>query len=204
MKEFIEMLTTKQLKYNSVLVQAESNLILAQTFMRFQEHYESPEFKDKIFTLGQIKHWYSQKYGADTYSRDWVGFNFPSQILQPFRQGLFDPLTNYEQMFLELFKYRHDHFYIIGANDESTIRHELCHALFGYSVQYKAHINQICKTYAKQLKPIKEYLLNKGYCEEVLNDEIQAYVTDNNDEFIKSNLDNNIIDKINKIYAQYS
>jgi len=196
------MLTTKLLKFNTVLVQAKNNYILAETFLRFQEYYESPEFKNKIFTIGQIKSWYSQKYGADTYSKDWTGFNFPSIVLNPFRQGLFDPLTEYEKHLLDIFKYRHDSFYIIGANDESTIRHELSHALFSYSVQYKAQINQLCKTYAKQLKPLKEFLLSKGYHQDVINDELQAYITDN-DELVKSKLDEMIIDKFIKTYSQH-
>lgn len=198
------MLTTKQQKYNSVLVQTDSVILLAKTFMRFQEHYESPEFRGKIFTIGQIKKWYSEKYGADTYSRDWVGFNFPSKVLTPFKNGLFDPLIPEEEALLELFRYRTDHFYIIGANDESTIRHELAHALFDYSIPYSTQINHLCKIYAKQLKPVKEYLLKKGYHPEVINDEIQAYVTDNNDDFIRSNLDTSIIDKINKTYGRYA
>jgi len=197
------MFTVKQLKFNAVLVQAETNVILSKTFLRFQEYYESPEFKNRIFTIGQIKNWYSQKYGADTYIKDWTGFNFPSQVLNPFRQGLFDPLTRYEKCFIDLFKYRHDSFYIIGANDESTIRHELSHAMFSYSMQYRTQINQLCKTYAKQLKPLKEFLLQKGYHQDVINDELQAYITDN-DELAKSKLDETIIDKFNKTYAQYA
>jgi hypothetical protein len=196
------MFTVKPLKFNAVLVQTKDHKILAETLLRFQEHYESPEFKNKIFTVGQIKHWYSQKYGADSYTNDWTGFNFPSRILIPFKQGLFDPLTKYEKKFLNLFRYRHDNFYIIGANDESTIRHELSHALFAYSVQYKAQINQICKTYAKQLNPLKKILLDKGYDQDVLNDELQAYITDDS-EFIYSYLDKSIVDKFTKTYAQY-
>jgi hypothetical protein len=198
------MLTTKQQKFNSVLVQADSNDELAQTFMRFQEHYESPKFKNQIFTIGQLKQWYSETYGADTYVGDWEGFNFPSHILLPFRQGLFDPLTSYEQNLLDLFKYRHDSFYIIGANDTSTIRHELSHSLYAYNSSYRNKVNNICKLYSKALEPIKNYLLEKGYHYEVLNDEIQAYITDNSDKFIMSNLDTNILNKYNKLYENFS
>lgn len=198
------MFTVKKLPFNAVLVQAESQMVLAETFMRFQEHYESPKFKDTIFTVGQLKKWYSETYGADTYVKDWRGFNFPSSILQPFREGLFDPLTKLEKQFLSLFKYRYDNFYIIGANDEETIRHELAHALFNYSMQYKSQINQLCKTYQKELKKIAQYLLDKGYHSGVINDELQAYITDNDDEFILTNLDEELIDKFNKAYETHS
>lgn len=197
------MLTIKKQKYNSVLVQADTQTVLCETFMRFQEYYESPKFRNTIFTIGQLKNWYSETYGADTYNRDWSGFNFPHTVLCPFRQGLFDPLTPYEQELLDLFRYRTDNFYVIGANDEETIRHELAHALYYNNVLYKNQINQICKIYNKQLQPIKKYLISKGYCEDVLNDEIQAYVTDNSDDFIIKNLDSEIIDKLNKTYNMH-
>lgn len=49
---------------------------LASTFLRFQEHYESPEFRGKIFTLDEYKEWYmtnspnSIKKGIFTYYED--------------------------------------------------------------------------------------------------------------------------------------
>ena len=191
----------KQLKFNAVLLQTDSQESLCKTFIRFQEFYESPKFKDTIFTLGQLKHWYSITYGADTYYRDWEGFNFPSYVLKPFINGLFDPLTTEESELISLFRYRNDDFYVIGANDESTIRHELSHALYAYNKQYKKHIDIICHKYDKKLNKIKQYLLDKGYCNDVLNDEIQAYTTDNDDDFIKEYLDPIIAHKINRLYT---
>ena len=193
----------KQLKFNTVLLQTDSQESLCKTFIRFQEFYESPKFKNTIFTLGQLKHWYSITYGADTYHRDWEGFNFPSYVLKPFINGLFDPLTKEENELISLFRYRNDDFYIIGANDESTIRHELSHALYAYSKSYRKNIDIVCQKYDKKLNKIKKYLLDKGYCIDVLNDEIQAYTTDNDDDFIKENLDPTIVHKINKLYNSY-
>jgi hypothetical protein len=198
------MLTTKKLKYNAVLIQSDPATDLAMAFMRFQEYYESPKFKNQIFTIGQHKAWYSQTYGADTYTKDWSGFNFPSDVLKPFREGLFDPLIKEETELLNLFKYRHDNFYIVGASSEETIRHELAHALFSYNNQYKFKINHICKIYAKELKSVKKYLLDKGYHAEVINDEIQAYVTDNDNDFIQQHLDNKVIKLINDTYKDYA
>lgn len=57
---------------------------LASTFLRFQEHFESPSFKGKIFSLDDYKRWYikhspnGQKTGEFTYYSDWSGFNIPS------------------------------------------------------------------------------------------------------------------------------
>lgn len=190
--------------FNSVCISASSTEELANTFIRFQEYYESPRFKGQVFTLGQIKSWYSQMYGADTYNKDWHGFNFPSTVLKPFREGLFDPLTDEEKALLNLFKYRHDSFYIIGAQDDATLRHELSHALYYHSVKYKISIDQLCKKYQKELKKISTYLIQKGYDKSVLNDELQAYITDNDDTFIVENISQPIIDQFNQLYEYHS
>jgi hypothetical protein len=199
------MLKIKSQPYNSVWISADSQEELGRTFIRFQEYYESPnpEFRGKIFTLGMVRQWYSVKYGADTYHHDWTGFNFPSRILLPFKQGLFDPLTSEEIELLNLFKYRHDNFYIMGAQNNATLRHELSHALYDSNEKYRNEIDSYIKKNKRGLAKTKKYILDKGYAEEVLNDEIQAYVTDNDDQTIISSTDPHIILDINKIYKKY-
>ena len=199
------MLKIKSQPYNSVWISADSQDELGRTFIRFQEHYESPnpDFRGKIFTLGMVRQWYSVKYGADTYHHDWTGFNFPSRILLPFKQGLFDPLTSEEIELLNLFKYRNDNFYIMGAQNSSTLRHELSHALYDSNEKYRHEINSYIKKNKRGLAKTRKYILDKGYTEEVLNDEIQAYITDNDDQTIINNTDPHIILDINKIYKKY-
>lgn len=204
MKGFF-VLKVKIQPYNSVLVSADSQEELNITFMRFTEFYESPnpKFRNQIFTIGQLKNWYSTTYGADTYHRDWTGFNIPSKVLDPFRQGLFDPLTENENELLNLFKYRYDDYYIIGAQNDSVLRHELAHALYASNKRYRSSIDLYIKKNESSLKKISKYIIDKGYCKEVLNDELQAYITDNEDEYILKNTPINIIQHINSIYQQY-
>lgn len=199
------MLKLKKQPYNSVWVIADSQKELGETFIRFQEYYESPskKFRNQIFTLGDVKNYYSFQYGADLYSELWVGFNFPSSVLSPFKQGLFDPLTNQEKELLELLKYRNDSFYIIGSQNNSTLRHELSHAMYGYNEKYKQEIDSFIKKYKKDFSKVSRNLLKKGYHKSVLNDEIQAYITDNDDEFIKNNLNPNLINGIFSIYRKH-
>jgi hypothetical protein len=199
------MLKIKSQPYNSVWISADSQEELGRTFIRFQEHYESPnpDFRGKIFTLGMVRQWYSVQYGADTYHHDWTGFNFPSKILLPFKQGLFDPLTSEEIELLNLFKYRHDNFYIMGAQNSATLRHELSHALYDSNGKYRNEIDSYIKKNKRGLAKTRKYILDKGYAEEVLNDEIQAYITDNDDQTIISSTDPHIILDINKIYKKY-
>lgn len=200
------MLQCKKQPYNSVWITAESQKELGETFIRFQEYYESAsaDFRGKIFTLGSVKHWYSIEYGGDLYSDTWIGFNFPSEVLIPFRNGLFDPLTEYEKNLLDLLKYRNDKFYIIGAQNKSTLRHELCHAMYDSIPEYKKSIDSFIRKHYDGFKKIKTYLLKKGYTSQVINDEIQAYVTDNDDNFILNNLDPKLISGISKLYHKYN
>lgn len=200
------MLKVKQQPHNSVWVSADSQHELALTFMRFQEFYESPNpnFQNKIFTVGQLRNWYSETYGANTYHNDWTGFNIPSYVLRPFKDGLFDPLTNEEINLLTLFQYRKDSFYIIGAQDPSTLRHELAHALYANNPIYKKAVDNLIQKYSTQLLKSKKYILSKGYCKSVIADELQAYITDNEDEFLIKNINKKIIAEFNRLYQYYS
>jgi hypothetical protein len=200
------MLNCKQQPYNSVWVWADSQEELGLTFMRFQEFYEStnPAFKGQIFTQGQLKNWYSETYGANNYHIMWVGFNFPSNVLIPFKKGLFDPLTIEEQRLLDLFKYRYDDFYIIGAQNNGTLRHELSHALYASSPKYKNEIDSFLKKHKSKLSKTYKYINDKGYCKEVLNDEIQAYITDNDDNELINITCPMIIAGVNQIFNKYN
>src|SRR5438105_13952294 len=101
---------------------------LASTFLRIQEHYESPYFSGKIFSLEQYMDWYAARTGSFTYYEDWSGFNVPSNALRPFYDGKFDPLLEKEKRLLGLFKRLKGRFYIIGISDteaRATLTHEL-------------------------------------------------------------------------------
>ena len=54
---------------------------LTQTMLRFQEHFESPKFRNKFFSLEEFKAWYitTTPNNKFTYYSDWSGFNFPKQ-----------------------------------------------------------------------------------------------------------------------------
>lgn len=200
------MINCKKQPYNSVWVWADSQEELGLTFMRFQEYYESanPTFKNGIFTLGQLKRWYSETYGANNYHNMWIGFNFPSTVFTPFKEGLFDPLTVEETRLLDLFKYRSDKFYVIGAQSSSVLRHELSHALYASNIKYKKEIDSFLQKNKKKLQKPLHYISSKGYCDDVLYDELQAYITDNDDNELINITCPSIIANVNKIYNKYN
>jgi hypothetical protein len=173
------MIKIKKYLFNSFLVSAGTQRELAETMMRFQEYYENPFWQGKIFTVKEFSSWYNKKYDSKYY-KDWQGFNFPSKILEPFKKGLFNPLTKKEKNFLDFFKEKKGNFYVIGANQEDVLKHELCHALFYTNINYRNSIIKIILNNKKKFNNLEKYLIKLGYCKDVILDEIQAYILDGN------------------------
>ena len=161
------------------LVESRNRRDLAETFMRFQEHYESPEFKGKTFTVDEFAHWYASKYGSFSYVKDWYGFNIPGTVLTPFRNGQFDPLTDHEKKLIDLCKNAGEDAYIIGVTQgaeyfKETVQHEFVHGAFYANSEYRKEVEACVKHY--NIKPINRGLSKMGYCNEVVVDETNAYI----------------------------
>ena len=152
------------------------------TFLRFQEHYESPEYAGKYFTLEEFKEWYQEDDEEFTYCEDWGGFNIPSWVLDPFLEGKFNPLSREEEWFLSLFRERKqqdDKFYIIvtygDLGEEEALKHETDHGLFYVNPSYKEEVREALKGLEeKTVSDIREALA-PDYHETSLEDEIHAY-----------------------------
>ena len=175
-------ITKEQILDKVFLLTFENQKEITSTFLRFQEHYESPKFRNKIFTLEEFKKWYSDLKGGFSYYTDWNGFNIPSYILKPFYDGKFDPLSEKEKQLLKLFKNENGKFYIIGIHKDTKsvvnlLKHEMAHGLFYTNDEYRKNVQNILAQY--DLKKIKNELREKGgYHEEVLDDEVHAYSLD--------------------------
>lgn len=201
------MLYLKKTPYNSYCVSADSNTELARSFLRFQEYYESPndKFRGQIFTIGQYRQWYIDKYGSFSYETDWSGFNIHSYVLDPFKQGLFDPLIAEETNLISLFVNAPvDKFYIIGANDKEVLYHELNHALYAYSKDYSNEVNKVFDANLEHIKYALEYLLDKGYCRYLLYDELQSYILDNDSDVMSLIKYSPVIYSLHRLYSQFS
>jgi hypothetical protein len=194
----------QQILKNIYLLKFDNQLDLTSTFLRFSEFYESPEFRNKIFTLEEYKKWYTQIKGKFSYYEDWCGFNIPSNILTPFYEGKFNPLTAKEKQLLELFNKEKGDFYIIGNHKEDksdSIKHEIAHALFYINSVYHNSVIELLKGF--DLTNPKKELIKEGYTNEVLDDEVQAYAVDDSGEMnipIQDELKHEIKDLFLKFY----
>ena len=163
---------------NLVLIRTRRQYTLASTFLRFQEHYESPKFRGEIFSLEEFMDWYTVRFGNFTYYEDWGGFNFPSSVLKPFRKGKFSPLSKKEQRLLGLLADVPEPFYVVGTYgmriDLSTLKHELVHGLYYTVPEYQEEVLKALS--AKNTKTLTDTLKRIGYHPSVWQDEINAYL----------------------------
>jgi hypothetical protein len=153
--------------------------MLAATFMRFQEHYESLKFRNRIFTTEEFMDWYASTYGNFDYFSDWDGFNVPSHILTSFYNRRFDPLLEKEKRFLRLLKKAGRESYIIGLHTAKGInlpllKHEFVHGLFYLKKQtYQSEVRYCLSCF--DIRRFCIALEKYGYHSNVLEDELNAY-----------------------------
>ncbi len=156
-----------------------SQYLITSTLLRFQEHYESPEFRGKVFDLEAYVDWYVAQKGSFSYYTDWNGFNFPSRVLTPFCDGRFDPLSRKERAFLDLMSDVHGDFYVIGTHDQSPdhtfLAHETVHGLFYAEQDYADDVRNVLSGFP--LTDFRQAIRDRGYHPDVIEDECNAYLT---------------------------
>lgn len=150
---------------------------MGATLLRFQEYYESPRFRSRVFTLEDFMDWYADASGHFGYFEDWIGFNFPSLSLRPFYDGRFDPLTRKEKKFLNLFRGVESSFYVIATISSSPIkdlRHEMCHAHYYLYLNYRRAVKTCLEGH--DVVDIEDELDRTGYHKTLFPDEANAYL----------------------------
>ena len=170
----------KKLMNKLYLAEFISKRALTSTFVRFEEYYENPKLRGKIFSLADFKIWYKNVFGKFDYFRKWPAFNIPSKVLRPFYNGKFNPLSKYEKKFLKNFRNKKGKFYIIGIykkTKKENLKHELAHAMFYLYPNYRKEVLKCFRKY--KILPIEKALIKKGYSRKVLRDEVNSYVLDN-------------------------
>jgi hypothetical protein len=163
-----------------------SNYDMAMMFLRYQEHYESPnpKFRDKAFTILEFMQWYSKKFGkgAFTYPVDWGGFNIPGEVIIKVNILGISDKNVYDQEMKALYDkcykvYPDGKFYIIAAVGVSgAMKHEIAHGLFYTQPKYRLHMKRLVKALKPTLrKKMFKALGDIGYTSRVYVDECQAY-----------------------------
>lgn len=163
---------------------------MASTFVRMQEHYESPlcKYNYQYFSLDDYMDWYVKKNGTWDYFTKWAGFNIPSISVKSFYAIFSCNLRPKESWILEKLKsfkswpglFSDEEYYIICTIEnydyKDTFHHELRHSLFNLNEKYRSDVTYIVKKY--KLKKFKKNLYKTGYKEPHFIDEINAYATE--------------------------
>ena len=215
----------KTVRPNIELFTCDDSYDLAMHFLRVQEYYESPnpKFKSNIFSIIDYMEWYSKEFSKDksfTYAADWSGFNVPSHVLKAVYETeahKIPDINKYDRIMYSIcnhlfHKYGTKDFYLIGAqsDDEETIKHEIAHGFWFTNPKYRIDMENLVSDldpYAKHA--MIEWLLDNNYCQDVLNDETQAYLatglTDSmKKEFKKEGVDIKVVRKpFIKLFDKY-
>jgi hypothetical protein len=158
-----------------------NQFLMNASFVRLQEHFESPKFRGKLFTHEEFRAWYrsTREHKEFSYYTDWGGFNIPGYVLTPFLNGRFDPLRPEEQALVETFRGMQGPLYIIGTLETdriSTLRHELAHALYHTNPTYRREVDTILD--GINCNPLHRLLKSMGYHAAQWRDEAHAYLGD--------------------------
>lgn len=187
---------------NIFVVIVPSHYIRAMLFLRVQEFYESKniKFRGKKFSFWDYKEWYSSiKGGKFTYTDDWGGFNVPFETAVKC-MSISKIETPYDREMKKILKLvgknkAKGKCYLIGVErlKSDTFKHEMAHAMYHTNKEYRRKMDSITKLIKKKpFTKIKQQLKKDGYCDKVIMDEIQAYLsTDRNSTLLR-------ITKVNK------
>jgi len=164
---------------------------LTMSFVRLQEFYESPKFKGEYFTLEEYMDYWAVNFGNGSfdYPVRWSGFNIPGAVLSNWIEIFEESVLREKEIVLinrlrKVFKRDKKSFsnevYIIGAHKgkdcRSVINHEMAHAFYNLNPKYRRDMNKLIEGYfSNDIINAKERLIQMGYCDDVILDEIQAY-----------------------------
>lgn len=174
-----------RLAENIYAIKIKDPILLANLFMRHQEYYESDieEIRGQEFTMEQFVQAYKTRMSNDnfTYYLDWGGFNVPGHVLNE-SISITKDINFYDKVMhiinKKIGELSPENFYLIGMSPDSTqtLRHEIAHALWFLDSDYKQKQLTNIQTISSETKEeISNILLDMGYCQPVIDDEIQAY-----------------------------
>jgi hypothetical protein len=199
------------------LVSCDNAFDLAMLFLRAEEFYENPQFKDKTFSILDFISWYSKEIGDNSFSYpiDFVGFNIPSEIIEKCYEkhssAGYDE-NEYDRELLKIIsiikkKMNGERFYLLGMreNDLETMKHEVAHAFYYLNDDYRDEMKDLTFNLPSNIKEkFCSELLAQTYDASVHYDEMQAYLaTGLSEEFEYNNLYNKFEPQFQEAFNKY-
>lgn len=205
------MFELKKIRNGIYHISFDTNKDLALSFFRYQEYYESPfeKIHNKNFTLIEhineyVKNYQTEK-GLWTYWNDWGGFNIPAHIIKEVHDNGIKDYNHYDSLMdgiygLAMGDAKSSRAYLIGTSKTFTsgiknysetkyLKHELTHAMFylneEYSNNVKIILGEATANYSNSLWKFLYKALRDSYADNVIEDEINAYITTGEGEYFK-------------------
>lgn len=176
----------KEVHPNIFAVIVPNSRMRALLFLRAQEYYESsiPKFYRKTFDMQE----YNKVDSIDKYIKRWAGFNFPYKIAKRCYDELSlhpELITKYDKIFYKILAWAEKRksvgrAYIIGVGDIDTYKHELSQALYYTNTKYRNIVHKLEDSIPRAIyKQLSRNIKAMGYDEDVVKDEMQAYIVSN-------------------------
>jgi hypothetical protein len=189
--------------------------------MRCQEFYECRDknIRGKKFSLEKLIEAYCKMNdeGSFTYFDDWSAFNIPDYSIRNFLELNGDNLLEHEKVVFDkigsLVEIKSNiaptaKSYLIATythkNEDSQLDldHEIAHGLFYTSTMYNKIVTDMVNRMDKKvLNRLFNSLRKMNYCDEVLHDEVQAYLSTGAESMINCRKD--IARPFAKFFKQY-
>lgn len=187
-----------KLNDNIFLFTSETMKELTLSFFRVQEYYESqkPALNRKEFTVFDFLNEQMNDKGEIDYFSYWTGFNVPGKIFSEWMDKNKLEFTPFEMKMISQLDNAginpfHGNYYVIGSleTDIETIDHEIAHALYETNPDYKSDMDnlniELLLNHNDIFETMHIVLLELGYSEDVIHDEIQAYISSSNVPYLK-------------------
>jgi hypothetical protein len=183
-------ITITEIQSNIYHIEFENQRELTHSMMRLQEFYEGVDetIRGNFFTMEEFLHHFTNEHGEFRYTEIWSGFNIPGQVVEKwfdlFQTGPGGLTEKERQVMIALFQKKSNvsPWYLIAnakrPDSAKIIMHELAHAKYYLNEDYRAScaalINKINEF---DLIYMRNCLMDIGYAEYVIDDEIQAYLS---------------------------
>lgn len=186
-----------------IYIEFDTQKELSLTFVRPQEFYESglDQLRGQVFSFETFVDSHVTDDGKFTYFHDWRGYNIPGNVLEDFFDR-FEHFTHREMKLRSITQpYSGGKYYVIAGSKahSDVLDHELVHAHYYLNEEYHKKVNQLVKQMDDSVKKrITDKLIEWGYADAVIVDEINAYMATSKQSYIKNRMKISIPEKHQK------
>lgn len=184
----IEQFSVRRISDNGLwLVTTRHVVDIGLLFLRFQEFFESAnrEFCGRKFQLVDFIRWQCTKKEGElsfNYFEHFEGFNVPGEVMDQCLKIRWDDENRYDEVMrrvVERIRAVDERYYLIGAaiKNAAVIDHEIAHGLFYLDPEYRERMTALVDALGPRRYDMMEVLRDEGYGDNVLVDEIHAYMS---------------------------